>query len=169
MNRDINILIVDDQPANLDLLIKTLEPEDYKILTALNGEIALNITPRANPDLILLDIMMPGLDGYAVCHQLKQDKSTQEIPIIFVTALGESEDIVKGFQLGGVDYITKPFKDGEVLARVKTHLKISQLTRELMEKNQQLEREIRSRKQAEEAFQRAKEPAYPSVLKRWKR
>jgi len=159
-----NILIVDDQPANRDLLIKTLEPEGCRITSAPSGEVALKIAPRTVPELILLDILMPGLDGFEVCQQLKAEPSTQDIPIIFVTAKGETEDVVEGFRIGGVDYITKPFEREEVLARVQTHLKISRLTKELTrkneelaEKNKELAQEISNRKKAEEAKKNADE------------
>lgn len=158
------ILIVDDQPANRDLLIKALEPEGYKILSAPSGEVALKIAARALPDLILLDILMPGLDGFAVCRQLKNHPSTREIPLLFVTAKDETKDVVEGFRLGGVDYITKPFEKEEVLVRVKTHLKISCLTKELQENNTKLQKanerlhqEIEKRKQANVARQQAEE------------
>ena len=153
-----NILIVDDQPANRDLLIKALEPEGCRIISAPSGEVALKIAPRTVPELILLDILMPGLDGFEICQQLKAEPSTQDIPIIFVTAKGETEDVVEGFRIGGVDYITKPFEREEVLARVQTHLRVSRLTKELTrkneelaEKNKELAQEISNRKKAEEA------------------
>ena len=154
------ILIVDDVPANLDVLRQTLESEGYEILVATSGEIALDVARDAKPHLILLDVMMEGMDGFETCRQLKASVSTQEIPVIFITAKTETEYIVKGFRLGGVDYVTKPFYEEEVLARVKTHLRISQLTKvlletstelasanqELMAKNQALEQEIAQRK-----------------------
>lgn len=152
------ILIVDDQPANRDILTKALEPKGYKILSAPSGEIALRIALRAIPDLILLDILMPGLSGFEVCQRLKQEPSTQDIPVIFVTAKDETEDVLEGFRLGGVDYITKPFAEEEVLVRVQTHLKINRLTKQLLKKNTELEKaneqlrqEIKKREQAEQA------------------
>jgi len=159
-----NILIVDDQPANRDLLIKALEPEGCRIISAPSGEVALKIAPRTVPELILLDILMPGLDGFEVCQQLKAEPSTQNIPIIFVTAKGETKDVIEGFRIGGVDYITKPFEREEVLARVQTHLRVSRLTKELTrkneelaEKNKELAQEINNRKKAEEAQKNADE------------
>jgi DNA-binding NtrC family response regulator len=152
------ILIVDDQPPNRDILIKALEPRGYKILSAPSGEIALRIAQRALPDLILLDILMPGLSGFKVCQQLKQEPSTQDIPVIFVTARDETEDVLEGFRLGGVDYITKPISEEEVLVRVQTHLKINRLTKQLLNRNTELEKaneqlrqEIKKREQAEQA------------------
>src|SRR5260221_12529174 len=136
------ILIADDIPANLNLLSDALDPAGYNILAAASGEIAIKIARRTLPDLILLDIMMPGMDGYETCHQLKQDESTREIPVIFLTAKDETQSIVEGFRTGGVDYITKPFQADEVLIRIATHLKIHRLTQELRQKNQELPAEI---------------------------
>ena len=140
------ILIVDDAHENLDLLRHTLEPEGYEILVASSGEMAIQITRRALPDLILLDVLMSGIDGFETCRQLKQDESTQDIPVIFITVKDDTKSIVEGFRVGGVDYIVKPFQQEEVLARVKTHLKISSLTRELVQRNRDLEQEIAQRK-----------------------
>ena len=132
------ILLVDDTPANLDVLCELLEGEGYRISMAPNGTVALKVASQALPDLILLDVNMPGMDGYEVCRRLKQDSATRSIPVIFVTARDLTESVVTGFQSGGVDYITKPFQDREVLARVQTHLQINQLTRELAAKNEEL-------------------------------
>ncbi len=134
-----NILLVDDQPQNLNLLSELLEEQGYEVRQAINGEMALQTARVALPDLILLDIQMPDLDGYTVCQRLKSDAQTQSIPVIFVSALDESWDKVRGFSVGGVDYIAKPFKVIEVLARVENQLKIQHLQRELREKNRQLE------------------------------
>jgi DNA-binding NtrC family response regulator len=150
-----NILIVDDVPANLNMLSDALEPAGYNILAAPSGEVALRIARRTLPDLILLDVMMPGLDGYETCRQLKGEPATRDIPVIFITAKDESQSVVAGFQVGGVDYITKPFQPEEVLIRVATHLQIHHLTQELRQKNQELQAEINRRKQAEAAFQTA--------------
>ena len=125
------ILIVDDIPANLNVLRQTLEPEGYEIIAAASGEVALKIAARTQPSLILLDVVMPGLDGFETCHRLKAEKATADIPVIFITAKDETQSIVKGFEVGGVDYITKPFRHEEVRARVKTHLTIKQLRDEL--------------------------------------
>ncbi len=121
------ILLVDDTPENLALLMETLEPAGYQIFVATSGEKALEIAPKIEPDLILLDIMMPGLDGYETCERLKKDPSLKDIPIIFLSALNSPEDKIKAFEMGGVDYISKPFNHLEVLARVKTHLHISKM------------------------------------------
>lgn len=124
------ILIVDDTPANLDVLRRFLNESGYGISIAPNGEIALKIISQKKPDLILLDVMMPGIDGFEVCRRIKENEETKDIPIIFVTAKTETDDVVRGFQTGGVDYILKPFKREEVLSRVKTHLKIQNLIKE---------------------------------------
>ena len=105
-----SILLVDDNPTNLQILFQTLEGVGCKLLIAKNGQGALSIAGKALPDLILLDIMMPDIDGYEVCRQLKANHATADIPVIFLSALGDTEDKVKGFHLGAVDYITKPFQ-----------------------------------------------------------
>ena len=126
-NRKPKILIVDDTPENIQILMATLK-DQYTIVAAINGEKALKMAvadPR--PDLILLDIMMPGMDGYEVCRRLKADEQARHIPIIFVTAKTEVEDETLGFELGAVDYITKPFSIPVVKARVKAHLDLKRL------------------------------------------
>jgi len=137
-----SILLVDDNPTNLQVLFQTLEGIGCKLLVAKSGEQALVIAGRALPNLILLDIMMPGIDGYEVCRRLKSDGATEDIPVIFLSALGETEDKVKGFHLGAVDYITKPFQPAEVIARVNTHLTIHRLKREVENQKDQLEHEL---------------------------
>ena len=132
------ILLVDDLPENLKILRQTLEPEGYLILVAPSGQIALRVARSTHPDLILLDVQMPGLDGFETCRHLKSEAATQDIPVIFVTGRAETEAVVEGFRAGGVDYIVKPFQSEEVLARVQTHLKIDRLSRELHESNQAL-------------------------------
>lgn len=129
------ILIVDDSDINRIILGKILTRVGYPLLEASDGIEAVAIALRERPDLILLDVMMPRQDGYATCAMLKQHADTAEIPIIFLSALAESADKVKGLQLGAVDYVTKPFDQGEILARVGTHLKIRRLTRELLATN----------------------------------
>jgi phosphoserine phosphatase RsbU/P len=138
-----SILLVDDNPTNLQVLFQTLDDVGCKLLVAKNGETALSIAGKAQPDLILLDIMMPGIDGYEVCRQLKSVPTTTDIPIIFLSALGDTEDKVKGLQLGAVDYITKPFQPDEVIARVNTHLTIHRLKREVENRKDQLEHELK--------------------------
>ena len=150
-------LIVDDVPANLRIMREALEPKGYRIFGTSNGESALRIANRVLPDIILLDIVMPGMDGYEVCRKLKENQATQHIPVIFITVRDENVSLVEGFRAGGVDYITKPFEEEELLVRVENHLKISQLTRKLVQKNKELEQEIAKREQAEEARQKADE------------
>jgi len=133
------ILLVDDNTTNLQVLHQTLDGRGYKLLAAKNGETALTIARRAKPSLILLDIMMPGIDGYEVCQTLKGNPETEEIPIIFLSALGDTKDKVKGFELGAVDYVSKPFQAEEVIARVSAHLTIGRLRRSLAGKNKELQ------------------------------
>ena len=132
------ILLVDDNPTNLQVLMGTLEGRGYHLLIAKNGESALKIVRKACPDLILLDIMMPEMDGFEVCRRLKADSATQEIPVIFLSALVDTEDKIHGLDLGAVDYITKPFQPEEVIARVNTHLTIHKLRKDLARKNEEL-------------------------------
>ena len=136
------ILLVDDNPLNLQVLMETLQSRQSRLLVAKNGETALTISRKTHPDLILLDIMMPGMDGYEVIRQLKADENTADIPVIFLSALDQTGDKVKGLELGAVDYVTKPFQAEEVLARVDTHLTIHRLRREVQEQKDQLEHEL---------------------------
>jgi len=152
-----SILIVDDTPANLQLLAQMLSEQGYKVRMAQDGTMALLSVESSPPDLILLDIMMPELNGYEVCSKLKASSFTKDIPIIFISALNEVFDKVKAFEVGGVDYITKPFQVQEVLARVEHQLHIRRLTQQLLERNVQLETvnlalkdEIQERQQVEE-------------------
>jgi PAS domain S-box-containing protein len=133
------ILIVEDTPINVKILTAVLAAENFELAVAENGNIALAMVEKKHPHLILLDVMMPELDGFETCRRLKANPKTQEIPIIFMTALADAEDKVKGFELGAVDYITKPFKRQEVLARIKTHLNISFLQQKLLAQNIELE------------------------------
>jgi signal transduction histidine kinase len=146
-----NILIVDDTPENIQILSNNLSSKGYKVRGVVNGQMALRAARSASPDLILLDIRMPEMDGYQVCEHLKADEATREIPVIFISALDDVLDKVRAFTVGGVDYITKPFQVEEVLARVKHQLRIRQLSQELLEQNQLLQQEIKVRKKAEEA------------------
>ena len=156
------ILIVDDVAANLAVLTAALEPEGYEVLAVPGGVTALKIAAKAQPNLILLDIMMPEIDGLEMCRRLKVDEATRGVPVIFITARNEMKCIVDGFRAGGVDYIVKPFQAEEVLSRVTTHLRTQRLTRELTEKNRALEvrtaqltAEIERRRSAETALQDA--------------
>lgn len=164
------VLIVDDDPNNLGVVSACLEDGPFTILVAEDGECALERAQYAQPDIILLDIMMPGMDGYETCRRLKTMEETREIPVIFMTALAETEHKLRGFRAGGVDYITKPFQREEVLARVGVHLQLREMTRrlksaneslgrrdiertaQLAEANRELQEEIRERKNAEEAI-----------------
>ncbi|MDJ0701957.1 MAG: response regulator [Leptolyngbyaceae cyanobacterium MO_188.B28] len=148
-----NILIVDDNPNNLGVLSDFLWDMGFEVLVARDGESALQKTQYAVPDLILLDVMMPGIDGFETCRRLKAQPATRDIPVIFMTALSESAHKVKGLSLGAVDYITKPFQQDEVLARVKLHLKLHTLNQTLAEQNLRLQREVETRKAAEAALQ----------------
>jgi DNA-binding response OmpR family regulator len=119
-----NILVVDDTPLNLLLLVDILSKDGYQVNSVNSGELALAAVKNNPPDLILLDIMMPDMDGYEVCEKLKENHLTQGIPIIFISALGENSDKIRAFDAGGIDYIVKPLKPKEVLARVRNHLKM---------------------------------------------
>ncbi|MBF0112865.1 MAG: hybrid sensor histidine kinase/response regulator, partial [Desulfamplus sp.] len=133
------ILIVDDNPTNLKVLFEYLSSEKgYKILVAKNGREALQRTENAKPDIILLDIMMPEIDGYETCQRLKASGNTKDIPIIFLTAFADTENKIKAFNRGAVDFIVKPFNQEEVLARIKTHLTIARQTKELERANCEL-------------------------------
>ncbi len=154
-----NIMVVDDTIENLKLLLEILSKEGYQVRTASDAKLALRSVEAEPPALILLDVKMPGMDGLEMCRRLKEDDKTRAIPIIFISALGDETDKVKGFHVGGVDYITKPFSPDEVLARIRTHLTL-ELTRldlecrtaELETKNETLAREIEERKMAEKAL-----------------
>jgi class 3 adenylate cyclase len=124
------ILVVDDAPANLQSMAGTLKGQGYQVSVATNGRQALEVVERVRPDLILLDVMMPEMDGFETCRELKAAEATRAIPVIFLTSRSETEDIVKGFELGAVDYLSKPYNVPELLARVNTHLTIDRLYRE---------------------------------------
>lgn len=145
-NSSFHILVVDDTPRNLQLLMSILSREKYKIHAAQDGIQALKKAQAIIPDLILLDVMMPEIDGFEACKQLKSSPETEDIPIIFLTALTETKDIVKGFELGAVDYVTKPFNSTELLARVHTHL-------ELRAKGKKLEESYQTIKKQQEVIQ----------------
>ncbi|MFC6669964.1 response regulator [Marinobacterium aestuariivivens] len=127
------ILVVDDTPRNIQLIGTLLKQEGYQINVAGNGRQALDIVAHSAPDLILLDVMMPELDGFETCRRLKQDAATRDIPIIFLTARSEADDIVHGFELGAVDYVAKPFNPPELLSRVHTHLALKAAREKLQE------------------------------------
>ncbi len=139
------ILIVDDNVHNLQVLGNILQTEGYKIAVAERGEEALAFIKRKVPNLILLDIVMPGLDGIEVCQRLKGEEATRDVPIIFISVHKDTSEKMKAFQAGGVDYITKPFQREEVLARVSVHIQLQHIREELKRTNQELERRIRER------------------------
>jgi PAS domain S-box-containing protein len=151
------ILIVDDIPENLQLLAGMLSEQGYIVRLAPDGQLALQFVQSNPPDLILLDILMPDMDGYEVCKELKTSPTTQDIPVIFISALHEVFDKVKAFSLGGVDYITKPFEVREVLARVENQLRLSRFSKQLLEQNARLCEEIEERKRIEHERKRAQE------------
>ena len=133
------ILLVDDNSTNLQVLLQTLSGRGYKLLIAKNGENALKIVAKARPALVLLDILVPGMDGYEVCRQLQENPDTHKITVIFLSALDDAKDKVRGLEAGAVDFISKPFQAEEVIARVETQLKIHKLERALSARNRQLE------------------------------
>jgi DNA-binding response OmpR family regulator len=134
------VLIIDDEQTNLNVIIDTLASVGLTHITARNGEMGIKRAAYAKPDLILLDVMMPGIDGFETCRRLKADPATQEIPVLFITALQDVNSKVKGFEVGGVDYITKPIEQKEALARIKTHLALRHAQQELQISNDQLQR-----------------------------
>lgn len=138
------VLVVDDTETNIDILVEALD-EGYNVSVAMDGASALDAVEEEPPDLILLDIMMPGMDGYEVCRKLKSNDQTAEIPVIFLTALSEIKSKTKGFELGAVDYITKPFEILEVKARVQTHLTLKEAREFLKNQNEILEQKVEER------------------------
>ena len=146
------VLIVDDTPANVRVLAEYLDGHGFNVTVAQDGEEGLERARFGRPDLILLDAMMPGWDGFETCRRLKADPATAAIPVIFMTALSDIGDKVRAYSAGGIDYITKPFHAEEVLARVNTHLALRNMQRELQERNEALQREIRDRQKAEQVL-----------------
>ncbi|NEO62082.1 MAG: hybrid sensor histidine kinase/response regulator, partial [Moorea sp. SIO4G2] len=147
------IMVVDDTPTNLQLLSSILIEQGYQVRSMIDGLLALESALCDPPDLILLDIIMPKIDGYDVCKQLKSNQKTEGIPVIFISALDETWDKVKAFAVGGADYITKPFQVEEVLARVENQLTLHKLRTQLIEQNQLLQQEIRDRISAQAALE----------------
>ena len=139
------ILIVDDTPENLRLLVKILQKQKYKVRPVPSGNMALKVVENFHPDLILLDINMPGLNGYETCIEFKKHTELKEVPIVFLSAMNETIDKLKAFEVGGVDYITKPYQVEEVLVRVETHLKLYLFQQKLEKTNEYLEEEVKSR------------------------
>lgn len=152
-DKPVRILLVDDNPTNLKVLSEALKGHDWTTLVATDGTSAIEQAQYAQPNLILLDIMMPGIDGFETCRRLKEQPTTQVIPVIFMTALTDANHKVKGLEMGAVDYITKPFQQEEVIARVKLHLRLSLLTQQLEEQNILLTQKITEKTIAESQLQ----------------
>ena len=150
-----SVLIIDDNPDNLRLLTAMLTDKGYKVRPAPSGSLALQSVRSTLPDLVLLDIKMPEMDGYEVCRRLKADERNRDVPVLFISALTEVTDKIKGFGVGGVDYITKPFQHEEVLARVETHVSLSRANKRIEEQNLRLQRETMERKQAEKELKKS--------------
>ncbi|RKZ92454.1 MAG: hybrid sensor histidine kinase/response regulator [Candidatus Parabeggiatoa sp. nov. 1] len=149
------LLIIDDMPANIAVLLEFLSRDGFKVLASQSGQQGIETAEYAQPDLILLDVMMPGISGFEVCQKLKANPKTQDIPIIFMTALSNTDNKVNGFQLGAADYITKPLQYEEVLARVNTHIKIRKQQQQILLQNEQLqERTLLLEKRTEELEKR---------------
>ena len=157
------VLVVDDIPENLKLLADILTDWGYRVRPASSGRLALKSVAARPPDLILLDVRMPGMDGYEVCRHLKSDEKSRDVPVIFISALNDVRDKVEGFDAGGVDFITKPFQSREVLARVQTHLALRGMQEQLRAQNARLQQEIAERKQVEEAL-RQSESTYRALF-----
>jgi diguanylate cyclase (GGDEF)-like protein len=151
------ILIVDDTPTNLAILVDYLAEQGFDIAVAMDGLSAIEQISETRPDLILLDVRMPGIDGFETCRRLKAQKETNHLPVIFMTALSDTEDKVKGFQVGAVDYVTKPIQQEEVLARVTAHLTLRRLQVSLEDNNARLQQEILERQRVENALRTANE------------
>ncbi len=160
------ILIVDDNPTNLEVLSDTLTAAGFEVGVALDGETALEQIEYYDADLIILDVMMPGIDGFETCKRLKANPATSAIPVIFATALSDPDNKVTGLSLGAVDYITKPFQHEEVLARVKIHLKLSHLDKNLKEQNSLLQQEVEQRRVAEDLLKQLNDELEQRVYNR---
>jgi CheY-like chemotaxis protein len=160
---DPRILLVDDNATNLQLLLQTLDGRGYKLLVAKDGESAIDIARKARPSVILLDVMMPGMDGFETCRRLKSDPATRDAAVIFLSALGEIHQKVSGFSVGAVDYITKPIQGDDVLARVQTHLTIQRLTRELQNRCDEIERELAVVRGVQQSLLPQKLPEIPGL------
>ena len=151
------LLIIDDAPDSLALLYDFLTPQGFAVFVADSGRLALEELPRIRPDLILLDILMPGLDGFETCRRIKQTEDFADVPLFFLTVLSETVDKVKGFSLGAADFITKPFEQEEVLARIQAHLELRALRQAVEERNEELDREVQRRIAAEDSLENALE------------
>ena len=150
------ILIVDDNPDNLKVLYTYLKSAGFEVLVAEDGFTGIEVVEHSCPELILLDVMMPGIDGFEVCRRLKTNNTTSNIPVIFLTALSETVNKLTGFQVGGVDYITQPIEHEEVIARVRTHLSLTKTRQKLVQQNRKLQTEIDRRLQIEQELKRSR-------------
>ena len=151
------IMIVDDTPQNLGVLEKMLAEKGYHVFAMTSGEAAIKSAVASRPELILLDVMMPGMNGYETCRKLKENPDMRDVAVIFLSAMNETDDKIKGFEAGGVDYITKPFQLDEVIIRVKTHLTVRKLQKELQKHNDHLETLVAERtRELEHAYKRVK-------------
>jgi PleD family two-component response regulator len=160
------VLIIDDTPANLGVVVEHLENHGFRVTIAQEGEEGFRRAESFQPDLILLDVMMPGIDGFETCRRLKASARTYDIPVIFMTASAETHDKITGFSVGGVDYITKPFQMDEVLARVNTHLALRAAQKRLAEQNVELQQEVALRQKAETDLQGANDALEERVTQR---
>jgi DNA-binding response OmpR family regulator len=154
MHPPYKLLLVDDTPENLSLLIEYLAQADVQLFVAENGPSALERLQRVQPDLILLDVLMPGMSGFELCQRIKANPQTHHIPVIFLTARDATADKLKGFTVGGVDYITKPLVEAEVLARVRTHLRLAKAQQQLSTENYQLHKQLASRSAPSRSYAR---------------
>ena len=166
VNEPSAILIVDDMPANLGLVVDSLADQGFRVLVALDGEEALERAQFSQPDLILLDVKMPGIDGFETCRRLKMNERTRDISVIFMTSLTGIEDLVEGFAAGGSDYVTKPVRIDEMMARISTHLALRAMHKQLVAQNRQLSSEVNVRQQAEAALARARDELEVRVAQR---
>jgi PAS domain S-box-containing protein len=160
------VLIADDNPANLAIVVESLVARGFKVLVALDGPEAIQRAQFSQPDLILLDVRMPGIDGFETCRRLKSDERTRNIAVIFMTSLTGSEDMVEGFSAGGVDYLTKPVHVDEMMARISTHLALRGMHQKLIAQNRQLQDEVLVRQRAEAALSRVRDGLEASVAQR---
>jgi PAS domain S-box-containing protein len=160
------VLIVDDTPANLSVVVESLEGQGFRVLVALDGLEALERAAFSQPDLILLDVKMPGIDGYETCRRLKSNSDTSDIPVIFMTSMSATADVVEGLAAGGVDYVTKPIRVDEVVARIGTHLALRTLQQQLVTRNMQLQHEIAAREKTQQALCDARDELEARVAQR---
>ncbi|MDN7183989.1 response regulator [Caballeronia sp. SEWSISQ10-4 2] len=160
------VLIVDDTPANLSVVVESLEGQGFRVLVALDGLEALERAAFSQPDLILLDVKMPGIDGYETCRRLKSNSDTSDIPVIFMTSMSATADVVEGLAAGGVDYVTKPIRVDEVVARIGTHLALRTLQQQLVTRNMQLQHEIAEREKTQQALSDARDELEARVAQR---